>query len=292
MHPFTYEAPKSLAEAIRFLEEAKGAVKPLVGGTDLIDQIRQNRLSPSLVLDIKRIPETMRLEYIEGEGLHIGSAVPCTDTAAYGPVAEMYTAIREACLLVGSVAIQNRASIGGNICNASPSADTVPGMICHDAKAVVVGPRGRREISLEKFFKGPGQHVMEENEFLLETIMPRPSGSTSSHYLRFIPRNEMDIAVVGVGSLLELKPGTRLCTKARITLGSVAPTPVRAHSAEKLLEGEEVTKELISKASELAANACNPINDVRGTIEYRVDLTKVLTRRTLFQCMESLGYSS
>lgn len=291
MRPFNYEAPKNLDEAVRLLEEAKGDVRPLVGGTDLIDQIRQNRRNPSLVLDVKRIPETMRLEYIEDEGLHIGSAVPCTDTAAYGPVVKMYTAIREACLLVGSVAIQNRASIGGNICNASPSADTVPGMICHDAKAVVIGPGGRREIPLEKFFKGPGQHVMEKNEFLLETIVPRPSGSTSSHYLRFIPRNEMDIAVVGAGSLLELKPGTRLCTKARITLGSVAPTPVRAHSAEKLLEGNEVTEELIFKASELAADACNPISDVRGTIEYRVDLTKVLTRRTLSHCMESLGHS-
>ena len=289
MRPFTYLAPKSLDEALQALAQADGEVRPLVGGTDLIDQMRQDRRSPSVVLDVKRIPETMRLEYVPGEGLHIGSAVSCTDTAAYPQVGELYSAIQEACLLVGSIAIQNRASIGGNICNAAPSADTVPPMLCHGARAVVVGPKGRWEVPLEEFFKGPGQHVMAPDEILLETVVPPPPDNSSSHYLRFIPRNEMDIAVVGVGSLLALEPGTRRCTRARIALASVAPTPVRATAAEGVLEGREVSEELIGQAAELAVEACSPISDMRGSAEYRKELTKVLTRRTLRQCMESLG---
>lgn len=289
MRPFTYLAPKSLAEALEVLSKANGEVRPLVGGTDLIDQMRQNRRTPSVVLDVKRIPEAMRLEYVTGEGLHIGSAVPCTDTAQYAHVREMYPAIHEACLLVGSVAIQNRASIGGNICNAAPSADTVPSMICHGAWAVVVGPKGRREVRLDEFFKGPGQHVMEPDEILLETIVPTPSDNSSSHYLRFIPRNEMDIAVVGVGSLVALAPGTRHCIEARISLASVAPIPVRATAAEGVLEGQDISEELIEQAAERAVEACNPISDIRGSAEYRKALTKVLTRRTIQMCMESLA---
>ena len=290
MHPFTYEAPKSLEDAVQLLARDDGLVKPLVGGTDLIDQIKGDRRSPAVVLDIKRIPEMMRLEYVPNEGLHIGAAVPCTDTATFPQVQQLYSAIQEACLLIGSVQIQNRASIGGNICNAAPSADTVPGLITYSAREVVIGPTGRREIPLEEFFNGPGQHVMEPDEMLLETIVPPPPPNSSAHYLRFIPRNEMDIAVAGVASLLALKPGTRTCTQARIALAAVAPTPVRATAAEALLEGQEVTDGLIWQAAELAVEVCNPITDVRGTIEYRRELVKVLTGRTLRQCMASLGH--
>ena len=289
MNPFTYIAPQRLEDAVQALTRDDGEVKPLVGGTDLIDQIKENRRSPSVVLDIKRIPEMMRLEYLPNDGLHIGAAVPCTDTAALPQVQQLYSAIQEACLLIGSVQIQNRASIGGNICNAAPSADTVPGLIVYSAREIVIGPRGRREIPLEEFFRGPGQHVMEPHEMLLETIVPLPPPNSSAHYLRFIPRNEMDIAVAGVASLLALEPGTRTCLQARIALASVAPTPVRATAAEALLEGREVTDDLIRQAAERAVEACNPITDVRGTVEYRKELVKVLTRRTLRQCMASLG---
>ena len=292
MKPFSYVAPQSLEEALQVLAQAKGPgqVRAIVGGTDLIDQMKQERRTPSVVLDVKRIPETMRLEWVPGEGLHIGAAVPCTDTAAFPTVKESYASIEESCLLVGSVQIQNRASIGGNICNSAPSADTVPGLITYAARAVITGPRGRREVPLEEFFTGPGQNVMEPNEILLETIVPPPPPNSSGHYLRFIPRNEMDIAVAGVGSLLVLEPGTRRCNQARIALASVAPTPVRARAAEAVLEGKEITADLIQEAGELAVEACNPITDVRGSVEYRKELVKVLTRRTLQRCMESLGH--
>ena len=185
--------------------------------------------------------------------------------------------------------IQNRASIGGNICNAAPSADTVPPLIVYSAKEVIVGPGGRREVPLEEFFRGPGQHVMEPSEILLETVVPPPPPNSSAHYLRFIPRNEMDIAVAGVASLLALEPGTRRCTHARIALAAVAPTPVRATAAEGVLEGQEITEDLIRQAAERAVEACSPITDMRGSSEYRKELVKVLTRRTLYQSMASLG---
>ncbi len=293
MKPFTYSAPKSLDEAFQTLAKSNGAgqVRALVGGTDLIDQIRQNRRTPSIVMDIKRIPEAMRLEWVPGEGLHVGAAVPLTDTSAFPAVQEHYPSIAESTQLVGSVQIQNRASMGGNVCNSAPSADTVPPLITYSARAVIAGPRGRREVPIEQFFTGPGQNVLAKDEILLEVVVPPPPAHSSGHYLRFIPRNEMDIAVAGVASMLVLAPRSRRCTQARIALASVSPVPTRAKAAEAVLEGKTVTAELIQEAGERAVEACNPINDVRGTIEYRKELVKVLTRRTLRQCMESLGHS-
>lgn len=292
MKPFSYIAPKSLEEAYQVLAQAErpGQVRALVGGTDLIDQIRQNRRAPSVVMDIKRIPEMMRLEWVPGEGLHLGSAVPLTDTAALPAVKEHYPSLEESCRMVGSVQIRNRASVGGNICNSAPSADTVPGLITYSARVVLVGPRGRREVPLEEFFTGPGQNVLAPDEILLETTVPPPPPNSSGHYHRFTPRNEMDIAVAGVASMVTLASGTRRCAQARIALAAVAPTPVRARAAEAVLEGKEVTADLIEEASERAVDACSPITDVRGSAGYRKELVKVLTRRALRQCMESLGH--
>jgi len=173
LKPFSYVAPKSLEEAYQVLAQADGPgeVRPLVGGTDLIDQMKQNRRTPSVVMDIKRIPEMMRLEWVPGEGLHLGAAVPCTDTAAFPAVKEHFPSLEESCLLVGSIQIQNRASVGANICNSAPSADTVPSLITYSARVVIVGPSGRREVPLEEFFTGPSQNVLAPNEILLETII-------------------------------------------------------------------------------------------------------------------------
>ncbi len=292
MKPFTYAAPNSLEEAYQVLAQAEqpGHVRALVGGTDLIDQIRQDRRTPSIVLDIKRIPEMMQLGWVPGEGLHLGGAVPLTDTAAFAAVRDHYPSLEESCGMVGSIQIRNRASVGGNICNSAPSADTVPGLITYSARVVLVSPRGRREVSLEEFFTGPGENVLTPDEILLETIVPPPPPNSSGHYQRFIPRNEMDIAVVGVATMIALEPGTSRCVQARIALASVAPTPIRAPAAEAVLTGNEITADLIGEASERAVDACSPITDIRGSAEYRKELVKVLTRRTLRQCMESLGF--
>ncbi|MFQ5879709.1 MAG: FAD binding domain-containing protein, partial [Dehalococcoidia bacterium] len=182
-----------------------------------------------------------------------------------------------------------RASVGGNICNAAPSADTVPPLLVHGAVAVIAGLSGRRELSLDEFFQGPGQTVLAPNEVLLEVRLPPPPANSASHYLRFIPREEMDIAVAGVGGLLALEPGTRRCLQARIALAAVAPTPIRAGEAEAYLEGQMLEPQHLAQAGELAARATRPISDVRGSADYRRELVKVLTRRGLERCLESLG---
>ncbi len=286
MRPFQFAAPATLAEAILVMSKAQGAAKPLVGGTDLIAQMKENRRTPGIVVDVKRIPEMRRLAY-ERDGLHIGAAVPCFDTYEHPDVQKLYPAVFDSARLVGSIQIQNRASIGGNVCNASPSADTVPALLVYEGRAVIVGPKGRREVPLDGFFTGPGRSVLAPEELLLEIVLPPPSVRSSSHYQRFIPREEMDIAVAGVASLLALD-AKGVCTRARIALAAVAPTPLRAKAAEAALEGKRVTPALLREAAEVASKAAKPISDVRGSAEYRVELVKVLTRRTLEQCVQDL----
>ena len=259
----------------------------MAGGTDLIDQLRVGRRQASLVLDVKNIPELMRLEYSQ-DGLHIGAGVSCTDVRQFEPVREKYNAVAESCGLIGSIQIQNRAAVGGNICNGAPSADTVPTLLIYEAKAIIVGPRGQRETPLEDFFVGPGETVLKSDEFLLEVTLPPPPPNSASRYLRFIPREEMDIAVAGVGSLIALDRDGK-CQRARIALAAVSPTPTRAGDAEAVLEGQVINEGLIREAGEKGVNHCNPITDVRGSIEYRKELIKVLTRRTLAGCLETLG---
>jgi len=191
-------------------------------------------------------------------------------------------------MLVGSIQIQNRAAIGANVCNAAPSGDTIPALLIYDAKAMIIGPRGSREVPLEEFFVGPGKTVLEGDEILMELMVPPPNPRSHSSYLRFIPREEMDIAVVGVGSMVSLDENGS-CSTARVALASVAPTPVRAFHAESVLTGNRPSKLLIEEAAQNAVLDSNPISDVRGTAEYRKNLVKVLTSRTLTNCFESLG---
>ncbi len=290
MPNFDYEAPTTLADALELLARP-GEVRPLAGGTDIIDQLKNNRRNADLVVDMKRIPELLELE-MNGSGLRIGSAVSCTEVHVFTTEHGGYPALAEASALVGSVHIQNRASVGGNVCNASPSADTIPALLIHEAIAHTASASGgEREIPLIDFFAGPGQTVLQRGEILKELVLPAPSENTTSAYLRFIPRNEMDIAVAGVGSLIEVdpeSPGSKVVKKARIALAAVAPTPVRAYAAEKSLEGSVIDEAAIDRAAELAVEAAVPITDVRGSAEYRKELVKVLTRRTLNICLERL----
>ena len=288
MRPFNFVAPRTLDDVLQTMAEAREGARALAGGTDLVDQMRVGRKTPEVVVDIKNVPEMQRLEYISGEGLHVGAGVSCTRIAEYAPVAKHYPSIKESCLLIGSVQIQNRASMGGNVCNAAPSADTPPPLLTYGARAIIAGPQGRREVLLEKFFLGPGQTVLRPDELLVEILVPTPEPGSSGHYLRFIPREEMDIAVAGVAAMVVLDPDTRFCTRARIALAAVAPTPVRARTVEGALEGQVLTGELVRQAADLAPQATSPINDIRGSIEYRRELCKVLTRRTLENCLADL----
>ena len=279
MDAFEYAAPQNLQEAVALLSEANGEARPLAGGTDLIAQMKENRRSPSLVVDVKKIPELNVLSYTTG--LRIGAAVSCTQIAGFEPVRVHYPALAEACALVGSYQIQNRAALGGNFCNAAPSADAVPPALSYGATLVIEGPGGRRALPAEDFFVGPGQTVLEKGEVLVEIVLPPPPPHSGAAYLRFIPREEMDIAVAGVGSFVQLNPDDHTCEQARISLAAVAPTPVRAKEAEAFLAGRHLDDTTIAHAGELASQAASPISDVRGSAAYRIELIKVLTRRTL-----------
>ncbi len=289
MHEFVYAAPQSLPEAIDLLSRADGEARPLAGGTDLITQMKENRKSPRLVVDIKRIAELNALSWDEQQGLRIGAAVSCTRIATFAPVREHYPALAEACALIGSIQIQNRAALGGNFCNAAPSADAVPPVLSYGGTVLIAGPGGRRALPAEDFFVGPGQTVLGKGEILVEIAIPTPPPHSGAAYLRFIPREEMDIAVAGVGSFVQLSADRTRCERARITLAAVAPTPMRAREAEDFLADKPLDAATLAQAGELAAKAAKPISDVRGSAAYRVELVKVLTRRTLQKALERVS---
>ncbi len=290
MKTFDYASPATLQEALGLLGRFTGDARPLAGGTDLIAQIQERRREPDVVLDIKRIPECMRLS-LEKDGLHIGAAVTCSALIAHPAVRERFSILAQVASLIGSVQIQNRAGLGGNLCNAAPSADGIPGLICLNAQAVIAGPKGRRVVAVEEFCIGPGKTVLGRDELLVELLVPEPPAHSAGSYLRFIPRAEMDIAVAGAGSFVTLDPKSNRCKEARIALAAVAPTVVRARAAEQSLTGQPLTTSAIERAGDLAMQAASPISDVRGSKEYRLELARVLTRRTLADCAKQLGIS-
>lgn len=290
MRDFDYVAPATLAEAIHILAQEKGNARCLAGGTDLIDQVRTGRKTPALVVDVKGIPELNRLSFSRKSGLRIGAAVPLTEIYEDPDVRELYPIIVDAASLVGDVKIQNRAGIGGNLCNAAPSADMAPALLVLDAVCVTTGPRGEREVPLERFFASPGRTILAPDELLVEVQVPPPKKNSAGAYLRLIPRNEMDIAIVGVGAHLVLtRRGSAQVKEAGIALAAVAPTPVRARRAERYLEGQRLSAESIAEAGERAALSARPISDMRGSAEYRTEMVKALTRKALRKCAETLG---
>jgi CO/xanthine dehydrogenase FAD-binding subunit len=285
LRTFTYAAPNTVPEAVALMAEAKGITRALAGGTDLITQLREGRREADLVVDLKQIPALQELRFDPGTGLRIGAAVPWVRIQESADVKAHYPVLTFVSTLIGSYQIQCRASLGGNLCNASPSADGIPPLITLGATAVIAGPRGERSLPVEVFCTGPGKHVLEQGEFLVAIEIPIPPARSGAAYQRFIPRNEMDIAVVGVGSYLELDAEGRT-TRAGIALAAVAPVPLRVPAAEAVLQGQFPTEELFAQAGAIAAAACSPISDVRGSADYRRHLVGVLTRRTLVDALD------
>lgn len=286
MQDFEYVAPTSVAEVISLLENGGDQSRVLVGGTDLIVQLREGRRSARTVVDIKRVPEVNELSFQEGAGLTIGAAVSCAQICEHPQVAALYPGLVDAVSLIGGTQVQGRASVGGNLCNASPAADTAPALIAHRAVCVIAGPNGRREIPVEDFFSGPGRNVLGPAEILLSIRVPAPTAGFGGYYLRFIPRNEMDIAVVGAGAAVWLGEDGQYFQSVRLALGAVAPTPLLVVSVEEFLSGAEVLPENIRQASLLAREAARPISDMRGTAEQRKHLSGVLARRALEGALE------
>jgi len=288
--PFDYAAPKTLAQAVTLLAKHGAAARILAGGTDIIVQLREGRRECAVLVDIKNIKQLNELTCSpksQKPDLRIGAAVPCCRIYENKNVRKFYPGLIDAVELIGGIQIQGRASLGGNLCNASPAADSIPALIVHQAVCTIAGAGGAtREVPVESFCTGPGQTALQPGELLVGVHMPPPPERFGAQYQRFIPRNEMDIAVVGVGAAVTLDETKTRCTSARIALGAVAPTPLLvAEAGAALLEGE-IGEALIEKAATLAQAAARPISDMRGDAEYRKHLVGVLVKRTLQGAIE------
>jgi CO/xanthine dehydrogenase FAD-binding subunit len=276
MSAIRYEAPTSIPEAIRLMQ-ADPAATVMAGGTDLLVQFRAGIKQPSAFIDIKRIPDLVRFS-IGSSGLTLGAAVPAAELGESADVKRLWPGIAEAAALIGSTQIQGRSSLGGNLCNASPAADTPCSLIVNRAECVIAGPAGERTVPVEQFIVSPGKTVLKPGEFLVTIRVPRPQPSTADAYLRLTPRSEMDIAVVG--SAVSVTVDTHgVCTSARVALAAVAPTPVLVADAANALIGSRLDDEALSRAAAAASVAARPIDDKRGTIAYRRQVAGVLTRR-------------
>ncbi len=281
MEAIEYTTPKTIEEAIEAMAAKGERARALAGGTDLLVQLRGGRRHADLVVDVKDIPELNEVSYSPENGLTIGASAPCYRIYQNADVASSYPGLVDSASLIGSIQIQGRASFGGNLCNSAPSADAIPPMIALKGMAIIAGPNGSRQVAVEHFCTAPGRNVLEPDEILVAIKFPPPDANSGANYLRFIPRNEMDIAVAGVGSAVELDESGENFVSARIALASVAPTPVFCEEAGDSLAGKPVSDAAIEEAARLAMGDARPITDMRGTIRQRTHLVGVLTRRTL-----------
>jgi len=278
---FDYAAPTSVQDATTLLAEYGERARMLAGGTDIIVQLREGLRDAEMVIDIKKISELMALEYSAEAGLTLGAGVPCYQVYENAEISAAYPALADSTRIIGGWQIQARASVGGNLCNSSPAADTIPSLISLAASCRIAGPDGERDVAAADFCTSPGRNVLQPGELLVSIQFPPSKAQSSSAYERFIPRNEMDIAVVGAGSWVQLDESGSTIEQARIALAAVGPTPLVAQQAADSLSGQEASEENLAAAGNLAREVASPIDDMRGTIEYRVHLVGVLVTRTL-----------
>jgi CO/xanthine dehydrogenase FAD-binding subunit len=286
LQAFDYQAASSIGEVLTLLSDSKRQMKIFSGGTDLLIQLREGRQQADLIVDIKKIPELVEVVYDPLQGLRIGAAASCFKVCHNAAVTTHYPGLVDAISLIGGVQIQNRASIGGNLCNASPAADTIPALIVHNAVCLIRGPLSRRSVPVEQFCTAPGKTILQPDEFLEAIHIPPPRSHFGAHYLRFIPRNEMDIAVVGVGVAVIIDGNQSHFQAVRLALASVAPTPLYVSEVGDFLRGKEISSQVIKEAALIAQAAARPISDLRGTAEQRLHLTPVLTCRALEKAIE------
>jgi carbon-monoxide dehydrogenase medium subunit len=276
MSVIMYSAPGTVDEAVAAMVAAKGAGRILAGGTDLLVQMRAGVAKPGAIVDVKKIAEMTSIAETAG-GFRIGAAVSGAVIGEHPTLGKAWPGVVEAINLIGSKQIQGRASPGGNLCNASPAADSVPALAAAAATVIIHGPRGRREAAVETIHAGPGRTTLEPGEIVVGFTLPaRPPGSGDA-YLRLIPRTEMDIAVVGCGVSLTIRNGT--CVAARVALGAVAPTVLLVEEAGKALIGSRLDDQALEAAAAACRGACKPIDDKRGTIRYRTKIAGVLLKR-------------
>jgi CO/xanthine dehydrogenase FAD-binding subunit len=283
---FDYFAPESLEEAVAILRERGDGGRLLAGGTDLLVQMKEAGLHPSYVVSLRRLRELHGIAFDEQQGLRIGAMTTMAEIEQHPIIQQHYPVLVDGARLVGSVQTRNMATVGGNVCNAAPSADTAPPLLVLRAQVEIAGSGGRRLVPLEQFFAGPGRTVLERDNILTSFVVPTSVPRTGACYERHTPRAEMDIAVVGVAALVTLESGRDIIQEARIGLGAVAPTPMRALEAEASLVGQPPSEDAFERAAAQAADAARPISDIRGSAAFRRHLVRVMTARCLRQAVE------
>jgi carbon-monoxide dehydrogenase medium subunit len=283
MRRFEYFEPATLDEAVALMQRFGGDASLLAGGTDLLVEIREHIRWPRQVVNIKKIPGMAALAYDDRTGLRFGALVTAREIEISRVVLEKYPGLVQAARELGSIQVRHRATIVGNVCRASPSADTLPPLIADGASVTMYGPSGKRTVALEDFFTGPGKTVLGTGELVTEIAVPPPPPRTGKHYIKHGRRKAMELATVGVGVTLTLDGGA--CREIRIALGAVAPTPIRARQAEDSLRGGTLDDAAIERAAQTAMGECRPISNVRGSAEYRRDMVGVLTQRAIRQAM-------
>jgi carbon-monoxide dehydrogenase medium subunit len=280
---FEYLQPQSLQQALEWLNTYRARARVLAGGTDLYLRLRKQVFVPDYVIDLKRVPQLSYITPDRSGGVQIGPTTLQEEVARSPEMQQLYPALAEAALWVGAVQTRNRATVIGNICNASPAADTAPALLGYGAQVKMASINGERVVPLDEFFVGPGRTALQDNELVAEIMLPAPRPRTGGAFFRRT-RTAMDIAVICGAAVLNMTNGT--CQNARIALGAVGPTPLRALRAEAVLQGQTLTDQRIEEASRIASEEARPIDDVRGSAEYRRDMVYVLTRRGLRQALE------
>jgi carbon-monoxide dehydrogenase medium subunit len=285
-----YEAPNSIDKAVDLLAAERGQAFLLAGGTDLLVRLRTGFIEPDLIVDIKNIDVMNRITPESG-GFRVGAAVCAAKLGEHDEVRKLWPGVVEAVELIGSKQVQGRATMVGNMCNASPAADSVPAMIAAGATVTIAGPKGRRTVRVEDVATGPGKTSLAKGELVESVFLPARPPKSGDAYLRFIPRSEMDIAVEGAGVSLSLD-GSGVCTAARVSLGAVAERVLLVEEAAKALIGSKIDDKALDKLAAAASAACRPIDDKRGTKEYRIKVAGVLARRAAKIALERAGRKS
>jgi aerobic carbon-monoxide dehydrogenase medium subunit len=279
--PFEFYQPATLQEASALLREKGPGGRFLAGGTDLVIAMKEKGLLPNYIVDLKRLPALSGIRQNPDGSISLGALTTMYEIETSPLIKKKFHFLAQSAAEVGSIQIRNRATIGGNMCNATPSADTAPALIALGASAKISGGAGERSISLEEFFKAPGQTVLSADEILTEIIIPRTPAGLVGEYIKFSPREMMDLAYVGVAVAYDFEPQKRTCAGVRIVLGAVAPTPIRAKRAEATVEGQALSESLAEKAGNIAAEEAKPISDVRSTADYRRAMVAAMTKRAL-----------
>jgi CO/xanthine dehydrogenase FAD-binding subunit len=279
---FDYLEPESVEDALALLSKYNGKSKIMAGGTDLILQIRNKALKPGYVIDITRIPDLDYITFDDQQGLRIGALTTIRALEKSVELQKKYPIISQAAGQLGSVAIRNVATIGGNLCNALPSAETAQVLVALSAQGRSIRPGGERTSPLEGFFTGVGETILKPNELLLEIIVPRLEPNTSGLYIKHSARGSIDLAIVNIAVVMTMEPDQKVCKDARIVLGAVAPTPLRAKKAETVLKGKKIDGALIDRAAQVASDEARPREgSIRGSFEYKKEMVRVLTARAI-----------